>query len=190
MSPIESAHRLLAPRVAYLIGTRALDGAVNLIPVSNLTSISTEPQQIALAAYKQWDTYRNLTNAAGFTISLPHIDQLDGVWRLGAKYSHYPYLSNAEKIADSGLLVDQSACAYGPVLSDGMGWAACRLVERLDFGGDHGVFIGRIEDVHFNPKYFGPEGVPRADLRPVMQITGNIFTTAADPRTIPYYQPT
>jgi flavin reductase (DIM6/NTAB) family NADH-FMN oxidoreductase RutF len=76
---LRKAHRLLSPRIAYLIGTRSRQGVANLIPVSNVTSISTEPQQIAIAVYKKWETHRTLLEAAGFTLSVPHIDQLDGV---------------------------------------------------------------------------------------------------------------
>lgn len=188
MSALDKAHRLLTPRIAYLIGTRASDNSPNLIPVSNLTSISTQPQQIALAVYKQWETHMNLGNTDGFTVSVPHIHQLEGVWKLGAKYSHYLYTDNAEKIAASGLAVDCDTSLYGPVLTDGMGWAVCQVVAKLDFDGDHGLFVGQIEHVYFNPTYLNPDGTPRGDAHPVMQITGNTFTTSAGTHTIPYYK--
>jgi flavin reductase (DIM6/NTAB) family NADH-FMN oxidoreductase RutF len=188
MSTLDKAHRLLAPRIAYLIGTRASDNSPNLIPVSNLTSISTQPQQIALAVYKQWETHKNLRNANGFTVSVPHIDQLEGVWKLGAKYSHYPFANNAEKIAASGLSVDHGTSPYGPVVTAGIGWMVCQTLAKLDFDGDHGLFVARIEQVYFNPTYLNSDGTPRGDPRPVMQITGNTFTTASDTHTIPYYE--
>ena len=188
MSVLNKAHRLLAPRIAYLIGTRASDNSPNLIPVSNLTSISTQPQQIALAVYRQWETHKNLRNTDGFTVSVPHIDQLEGVWKLGAKYSHYPYANNAEKIAASGLYVDYDTSPYGPVVTDGMGWAVCQTLAKLDFHGDHGLFVAQIKHVYFNPTYLNSDGTPGGDARPVMQIAGNTFTTAADTYTIPYYK--
>jgi flavin reductase (DIM6/NTAB) family NADH-FMN oxidoreductase RutF len=188
MSALDKAHRLLAPRIAYLIGTQVPDKSPNLIPVSNLTSISTQPQQIALAVYKQWETHKNLRNTDGFTVSVPHIDQLEGVWKLGAKYSHYPYANNAEKIAASGLSVDYDTSPYGPVVRDGMGWAVCQTLAKLDFDGDHGLFVAEIQHVYFNPTYLNLDGTPRGDARPVMQITGNTFTTVADTHTIPYYK--
>lgn len=184
---LNKAHRVLAPRVAYLIGTRATDNSPNLIPVSNLTSISTEPQQIMLAVYKQWQTHKNLRDGDGFTVSVPHFDQLEGVWALGAKYSRYPYGSTAAKITASGLSVDHETSLYGPILADGIGWATCGIIAKLDFEGDHGVYVGQIEHVNFNPQYLNPDGTPCGDVRPVMQITGNIFTTSADTHTIPYF---
>jgi flavin reductase (DIM6/NTAB) family NADH-FMN oxidoreductase RutF len=156
--------------------------------VSNLTSVSTTPQQIAVAVYKQWTTYENLATAPGFTLSVPHTDQLDGVWKLGAKYSRYPYADTVVKIAECGLTIDHAASGYGPLLSDGIGWATCRIIERLDFGGDHGLYIGQIEQAHFNPTYLNSDGTPKSEIRPVMQITGNTFTTANNSRSIPYYE--
>jgi flavin reductase (DIM6/NTAB) family NADH-FMN oxidoreductase RutF len=184
---LEKAHRLLAPRIAYLIGTRSPEGTPNLIPVSNLTSISTDPQQIALAVYKQWNTHHNLLTADGFTVSVPHIDQLEGVWKLGAKYSHYPYTTNTEKLAASGLAIDHETCPYGPILTDGIGWLTCRKLQNLDFGGDHTLFIAHIIQAHFNPHYLNPNGTPHTNTHPLMQVTGNTFTTTTPPQTIPYH---
>ncbi|MFE3059962.1 flavin reductase family protein [Nocardia sp. NPDC059239] len=185
---IERAHRLLAPRIAYLIGTVSADKTPNLIPVSNLTSVSTQPQQIALAVYKQWSTYETLQTAAGFTVSVPVFDQLEAVWKLGARYSHFPLAGPAEKLAASGLTLDHQASEYGPVVSSGIGWMSCRTITRLDLGGDHGIVIGQAEQVWFNPDYLEPDGTPRGNPHPVMQQTGNQFTSTADEFTsIPYY---
>lgn len=157
------------------------------MPVSNVTSISTTPQQIAIAVHKRWDTHRNLLATECFTLSVPHVSHLSGVWKLGAKYSHYPYTTNAEKIADSGLAIDHTASECGPVLSDGIGWMICRTLHKLDFEGDHTLFVAQAERVHFNSEYIDSAGIPCDDTRPLMQITGNTFTSTAGTRTIPYY---
>ncbi|MCP2280113.1 flavin reductase family protein [Nocardia amikacinitolerans] len=182
------AHRLLAPRIAYLIGTRGENGAPNLIPVSNLTSVSTKPQQVAVAVYKEWKTHQNLRTAAGFTVSVPTFDQLDGVWKLGARYSKFPITEPADKLSASGLALDYTSSSYGPVMPSGLGWMACRIVARLDLGGDHGLAIGEVEQVWFNADYLTPDGVPHNVTHPLMQQTGNQFITTADTSsTISYF---
>jgi flavin reductase (DIM6/NTAB) family NADH-FMN oxidoreductase RutF len=65
-------HRLLAPRIAYVIGTTGAKGP-DLAPVSNLTSVSRSPQVIVIAVYKEWQTYANLREGSGFTVSVPHV---------------------------------------------------------------------------------------------------------------------
>jgi flavin reductase (DIM6/NTAB) family NADH-FMN oxidoreductase RutF len=184
----KNAHRLLAPRVAYLIGTRAKESdAPNLIPVSNVTPISNQPQQVVVAVFKEWETHHNLGNAEGFTLSVPHLSQLEGVWKLGAKYSRYPTNSTLEKIQLCGLQIDHTISPYGPVLVDGIGWATYQIVTTLDFNGDHGVHIGQLQQVGFNPQYLNPDGTPKTDTNPVMQITGNLFAQTGGTQRIPYY---
>lgn len=184
---ITKAHRLLAPRIAYLIGTRDLGGVPNVIPVSNVTSVSTDPQHVLLAVYKQWRTYETLLNAEGFTLSVPLIKHLQGVWKLGAKYSRYPVASPREKLAASDLSFDCDESSYGPVLVDGAGWIECQVIKLADFDGDHGLIIGQAQRAWFNPEFLNPDGVPHTQANPLMQVTGNRFATATQFQQVPYY---
>lgn len=184
---VAKAHRLLAPRVAYLIGTRDHNGTANVIPVSNVTSVSTDPQHVLLAVYKQWRTHDVLLDAAGFTLSVPLIGHLEGVWILAARYSHYPAANPHEKITASGLTFDYDASPHGPVLVDSIGWMDCHVIERIDLSGDHGIIIGQAQQVWFNPEFLDPEGIPHTQTSPLMQVTGNRFTTATQLQQVPYY---
>lgn len=185
---VDLAHRLLAPRIAYLIGTKDQTGTANLIPVSNLTSVSTKPQQVAIAVLKQWRTYENLLTADGFTVTVPTIEQLDSVWKLGARYSKYPVVDPVEKLASCGLELDRDASPYGPVVPSGIGSLSCRLVTRIDLNGDHGITVGEVEQVWFNSEYLTAEGKPKGVVHPLMQQTGNLFTTSTEPIVaIEYY---
>lgn len=183
---LRKAHRLLAPRVAYLIGTRSVRGESNLIPVSNVTSISTDPQLITLAVFRKWMTFENLVNASAFTLSVPKVEQLPGVWQLGARYSRFRFESTAEKMIASGLSILDPDDLPAPVLEDGLGWLACRMVQQVDVNGDHGVFIGEVTRVAFDGRSFDSEGMPTAPLHPLMQVTGNRFTTSGETTTIEY----
>ena len=186
-NPVDKAHRLLAPRIAYLIGTRDPHGEPNLIPVSNVTSVSTNPQHVLLAVYKHWLTYQNLLIAEGFTLSVPLLNHLHGVWILGAKYSGYPAQNPYEKLAAADLALDHQASPYGPVLTTGTGWMQCRTTARIDLGGDHGLIIGLVEHAWFNPNLLTPDGTPRSQTQPLMQITGNRFTTPGETHQIRYH---
>jgi flavin reductase (DIM6/NTAB) family NADH-FMN oxidoreductase RutF len=186
-SSARKAHRLLAPRITYLIGTRDHAGTSNVIPVSNVTSASTDPQHVLLAVYKQWRTYETLLNAEGFTLSVPLINHLQGVWKLGARYSRYPAASPQEKLAASELSFDYDKSSYGPVLVDGIGWIECRVIQLADFDGDHGIVIGRVQKTWFNPDFLDLDGVPHAQTNPLMQVTGNCFTTSTQLQQVPYF---
>ncbi|HEU0090109.1 MAG TPA: flavin reductase family protein [Pseudonocardiaceae bacterium] len=184
---VEKAHRLLAPRIAYLIGTRDHKGAPNVIPVSNVTSVSTDPQQVALAIHKKWQTYEILLNTEGFTLSVPLIEHLNGVWILGARYSGYPAVDPGEKLAAAGLSFDYGASLHGPVLTDGIGWMQCVIIERIDLGGDHGLIFGQVQRAWPNTVFLDSEGVPHTQTMPLMQVTGNRFTTTTHLQQVPYY---
>lgn len=81
----------------------------------------------------------------------------------------------------------QDISPYGPVLVDGIGWMDCRTIQRADLGGDHGLIIGQTRQAWFNPEFLNSEGIPHTEASPLMQVTGNRFTTAAQVRQIPYY---
>lgn len=82
---------------------------------------------------------------------------------------------------------DYEASSHGPVLVDGIGWIDCQIVERADFGGDHGLIIGQAQRAWFNPEFLNPVGVPHAETNPLMQVTGNRFATATQLQRVPYY---
>lgn len=182
------AHRLLAPRVVYLLGTRDQQGESNLIPVSNVTSVSTQPQHIAVAVFKEWHSHQALLRREGFTLSIPELGQLAGVWKLGAKYSKFPAASVADKIASSEIVIDESLSEFGPVVPSGIGWLICQIIARLDLGGNHTTFIGEVRDVWFNPEFLHTDGTPVVAIKPIMQQTGNFFTTAiSEQMVLPYF---
>ena len=151
-----------------------------------MTSVSVEPELIAVAVLKQWDTFSNLMTADGFTLSVPRLSHLEGVWKLGSRYSRYPYDDSAEKLRDCGLALSDPSDRPGPVLTDGLGWMECRTIHRLDSIGDHGLFIGEIRHVEFDESAYSPQGDPTGQLRPLMQVTGNLFTTGSDLVQTPY----
>jgi flavin reductase (DIM6/NTAB) family NADH-FMN oxidoreductase RutF len=62
----------------------------------------------------------------------------------------------------------------------------CRTVANPDFGGDHGVFVGEVVRVELNGDLFDNDGTLIGDLRPLMQVTGNVFATASQTFTLPF----
>jgi flavin reductase (DIM6/NTAB) family NADH-FMN oxidoreductase RutF len=149
--------------------------------------VSTDPQHVLLAVYKQWHTYETLLNTEGFTLSVPLISHLQGVWKLAARYSRYPTTNTQEKLVASDLSFDYDISPYGPVLVDGIGWMDCQIVELADFGGDHGLIIGLAQRAWFNPEFLNLDGIPHTQVNPLMQVTGNRFTTATQYQQVAYY---
>src|SRR5579859_754719 len=100
--PLQFAHRVLAPRISYVVTTINNKGQVNAAVFSNLTSVSTDPERIIMGVYKPWDTIKNLRQTKEFVINLPSKDLMEKVWICGDKHAGnpIPYGVNELKIAD------------------------------------------------------------------------------------------
>lgn len=172
-------HRLLAPRVAYVIGSKGPSGP-NLAPVSNVTSVSRVPQVVVVAVYREWTTFQNLQAAERFTISVPHRKLNDVVWRLGDRYSGFVPQEGMTKLDACEEHVSHEASSAGPVLRDAIGWLECRIVGRGDIESDHGIFFGAVTCAHFNSRYLDTDGGYTTNSEPVMQVVRNTFTTSTE----------
>ncbi len=188
-APARLCHRLLAPRIGYLIGTTGADGP-NIAPISNVTQVSADPQIFVIAVYRKWQTYMNLLEADGFSLSVPRAEHQDIVWRLGQKFSGFEIPEGETKLSASGGNFDFNASRFGPVLADATGWCECELMTRLDTPEtDHGVFLGRVLRGGFNEKFMNPDGTYLQNSKPLMQVVLNNFATTTDHWEQPWLGP-
>ena len=182
----KNLHCILAPRLVVTIGTKAPDGRANIIPINNITSVSTEPGMVIIAVYKPWVTAANLQTAKGFTVSVPQRSQLELVWKLGAKYSGYN--SGQDKIEEFGNELDLEFSPHGPVLKDALGWLECKIIDLpKDVGGNHLMVIGQFTKAMVNPEFYNEAISPQGNPKPFMQWEHNKFAEASDIFSIPYF---
>lgn len=182
----DKIHRILAPRLVVLIGTTSKDGRKNIIPINNITSVSTDPGMALIAIYREWITASNLMQTKGFTISVPSREQLELVWKLGGKYSGYN--SGKDKMDEFKESFDLDFSEYGPVLKDSLGWIECKIIDLpKDVGGNHLMVIGQYTKAMVNPKYYDKEISPIGNPKPFMQWERNHFAEASDIFSIDYF---
>jgi flavin reductase (DIM6/NTAB) family NADH-FMN oxidoreductase RutF len=183
----DKLHRILAPRLVVTIGTTSPDGRKNIIPINNITSISTDPGMAIIAVYKPWITADNLKTAKGFTVSVPHREQLELIWKLGQKYSGYN--SGKDKIEEFKDNLDLEFSEYGPVLKNALGWLECKIIDLpKDVGGNHLMVIGQYTKAMINPGYYNEEISPKGNPKPFMQWERNNFAEASDIFSIDYFK--
>lgn len=183
----DKIHRILAPRLIVAIGTVSESGRKNIIPINNITSISTDPGMVLVAVYYPWITADNLKSAKGFTISVPSKDQLELIWKLGQKYSGYK--SGLEKTEEFKNDLDMIFSSHGPVLKNALGWIECEIVSRpKDAGGDHLIIIGKYTKAAVNKKHYTKEISPIDNPKPIMQWERNNFSAAEDIFSINYFK--
>ena len=185
---LSAAHRVLAPRLVLLVGTQSSAGVGNCIPVSNVTSVSTAPEAVAVAVYHEWQTAQNLLAASGFTMSLPSASQLPLLWQLGAKYSGYANVAKSAKMEEFHEQLDWGFSSYGPVLIGAIAWFECVIERRVTDLGDHYLVIGVVTRVVADPEVYDPLGDSPHVPEPVMQWTRNHFTTPGPLLDLDFYQ--
>jgi flavin reductase (DIM6/NTAB) family NADH-FMN oxidoreductase RutF len=179
-------HRILAPRLVVLIGTASEDGRKNIIPINNITSVSVSPSMVLIAVYKSWITAKNLESATHFTVSVPHREQLELVWKLGAKYSGYELKD--DKISEFSENLDLNFSQHGPVLKDALGWIEYEITEKPDSSKtDHLLIIGTFTNAFINPNYYTDKITPIGNPKPFMQWETNHFVEASDIFTVDYF---
>jgi flavin reductase (DIM6/NTAB) family NADH-FMN oxidoreductase RutF len=176
--PLEVAHRLLSPRVGYLIGSGGNDSP-NIIPVSNVTSVSTSPELIAVGIYEKWAMAETVKRTGGFTLAVPSIDQLEFVWKLGASYSRYKGDGSGGKMLEFRDSLDQEWSDFGPVPVEAIGRMECKVTRLITDLGDHLWFVASVQRAEAASEFFGEDGLPRSAFHPVMQVVGNWMTTSA-----------
>jgi flavin reductase (DIM6/NTAB) family NADH-FMN oxidoreductase RutF len=181
------AHRVLAPRLVLLVGTQSPTGTGNCIPVSNVTSVSTSPEAVAVAVYHQWQTAQNLLAAPGFTLSLPSAGQLRLLWQLGAKYSGYADVATRPKMEEFREKLNWDFSSYGPVLTGAIAWLECVIERRITDIGDHCLVIGVVTRVMADPEVCDPLGSPPRIPEPVMQWSRNHFASPGPQLDIDFY---
>ena len=179
-APASLCHRLLAPRIGYLIGTVGESGP-DLAPISNLTQVSSDPQVFVIAVYRKWQTYRNLRESAGFSLSVPRIEHADVVWRLGNRFSGFNVEAGQNKLEASGGKFNHEYSGFGPVLADATGWCECEIRSEVELPeGDHGVFLCRVLRGAFNPEFIREDGTYVTNSKPLMQVVLNAFATSSE----------
>lgn len=180
-------HRILAPRLVFLIGTRSADGTMNIIPITNVTSVSVEPCRVIVAVYKPWQTCSNLRSSKGFTLSLASKHQLGLIWKLGAKYSGYE--SNLSKMTEFRHALDLTFSRYGPVLKGALGWMEFEITNRPQSAkGDHMMVVGECWKAMVDPSRYTEDITPKSTPKPLMQWERNSFSTSEDIFKIAYYK--
>ncbi|HEX5447965.1 MAG TPA: flavin reductase family protein [Candidatus Saccharimonadales bacterium] len=182
----DKIHRILAPRLIVTIGTTSKDGRKNIIPINNITSVSTEPGMCLIAVYHPWITAKNLKTAKGFTISVPSKNQLELIWKLGQKYSGYE--SNLEKVEEFKRDLNLNFSDYGPVLKEALGWIECEIVDLPDYvDANHLLVIGKYTKAAVNEGFYTDEINAKNNPKPIMQWERNNFSAASDIFSLDYF---
>ncbi len=123
--------------------TTALDGRLHGVTVSAFTSVSLDPPLVLIALGNETATRDMLTESGIFAVNLLSDDQEF----LSERFAARAPLVN-EEFEDVPYFI---AVTGAPVLEHSLAWYDCR-VEATYPGGDHTLFVGRVEAIGFGDR--------------------------------------
>ena len=133
--------------------TTALDGRLRGVTVSAFTSVSLDPPLVLIALANEATMRDMLAESGIFAVNLLSDDQ---------EFLSERFAARAPIVNEEFEGVPYRAQATGaPILEKSLAWYDCR-VEAIYGGGDHTIFVGRVEALGF-----GDEG-----RRPLIYLAG------------------
>lgn len=175
--PIDKAHRVLAPRIAYIVTSVDKGGRVNAASFSNLTSVSTEPERLVLAVYRAWDTIRNIRATREFVVNVPSKNLLKEVWICGDKYAGNPIPAGIDELKIAGLTEIPSEKVKPPRVAECPMHLECKVVWIKNVG-DHYLILGDIVSASYTDGVFDKELIQIIPKTlPLMEISRGFFTS-------------
>lgn len=174
--PLDKSHRIISPRIAYIVTTVDKEGRVNAGVFSNLTSVSTEPERLVLSVYKPWDTIRNIRQTKEFVVNVPHKDLIEKVWICGDKYAGNPIPKGIDELQVAGLSEIPSEKVKPPRIAECPMHLECK-VGWIKNVGDHYLVLADIVAASYSDGAFDSELLPNVlQTQPLFEIARGLFT--------------
>ena len=174
--PLEKAHRIISPRIGYIVTTVDAKGLVNAAVFSNLTSVSTKPERLVLAVYKPWDTIRNIRQTKEFVVNVPHKNLMEKVWICGDKYAGNPIPPKINELKVAALTEIHSKKVRPPRVAECSMHLECKVKWIKDVG-NHYLVLGEVVAASYTKGVFnGNWRQVVSKTKPLLEIGGGLFT--------------
>lgn len=158
------AKTCLYPMPTTLVGAN-VNGRPNYLAVAYCGIVQTSPAMIAIALRESRFTNAGIKENGTFSVNLPSEEM--------TKVTDYCGLASGREV-DKSKLFD---AFYGelktaPMIKECPINMECRLIQRLDCGGSHDIFIGEIVEVYAGEQYL-TNGLP--DIKKINPILLSIY---------------
>jgi len=174
---LKFAHRLICPRVVYIITTISKNGVVNAGSFTNLTSVSSNPQRLVFSTVERNDTFKNIRQTREFVVNIPSVSLLEKVWICGDKYAKMPIPSHISELTVVNFTPISSEKVKPPRIKECFGHLECKVVWIRNVG-DHFLILGEVVAASCNEGTFDRQFIPRVEkTKPLLQISGPYFTS-------------
>jgi len=123
-----------------IITTKNQDG-IHGLTVNAFTSVSLDPPLILVCIQQNGLSHSTLSECETFVVNILSLEQKE----LSDRFAN-PALDSEERFRDLSFQVSENGV---PILAGNLGHLECRVVNQFE-GGDHTIFIGRVENGDFS----------------------------------------
>ncbi len=168
------ANRLYSPQLIGLITTIYPNGKPNVATFAWITSVSSNPEMIAVCLAPKRYTYECIAHNKEFVINLPTVDIIDKVWFCG-KHSG----RDVDKFKETGLTPLDSIRVKPPRIKECATHLECKLANTFEIG-DHIVVIGEVIAKSCEDGMMVGGSLDVAKVKPLLHAGGSKFVVASE----------
>lgn len=134
----EAVRKKILRKINYGLFVATSDAASATI--NWVSQVSFKPPVIAVAIQKTSGLNAAMTSSKKFALSFLGKNQK----AVAKEFFKSPTLQSG-KLAGFDIEMKTTGC---PILKDCLGAVECEVMQKLDFGGDHDIFLGNVVDAH------------------------------------------
>jgi len=159
------------PKVVTLVGVK-VEKRANFMAVAWDTPVSLNPLRIGVSISPERYTYQMIKKAGDFTCNFLTFDQLDTIHKCGRLSG-----TDVDKVKTIPIQIENSEKIISPGIKSAYAILECTL-DRVIPCGDHDLFVGKVELIHYKQEYFDEEGLFKGDkFSPVFYLGPNTYVT-------------
>lgn len=166
------ANRLYCPQLVGLVTTLDSNGKPNIATFAWITSVSFDPEMIAICLSSKRYTYECIKYSREFVINLPTVGILKEVWFCGTHSGR-----DVDKFKETGLTPINSKQLNAPRVKECIAHLECRLTKSSEIG-DHIALVGKVVAKSCDSGAIVDGTLDPTVVKPVFHLGGSKFTTA------------
>ncbi|WP_312361718.1 flavin reductase family protein [Ensifer sp.] len=169
--PHDPFKAIVSPRPIGWIGTRALDGSLNVAPYSFFNAISDRPKLVMFSSSGYKDSVRNIEATGEFTASFASLNLREAINKTSIAAPH-----GESEFQIAGLTPVDGTLIRAPFVGEAYAALECRMTEMFQpkaldgEPSDNYVVIGQVVGIHIRDEAIRDGRFDMATVRPLARL--------------------
>jgi flavin reductase (DIM6/NTAB) family NADH-FMN oxidoreductase RutF len=170
---------LVIPRPIGWIGTKAVNGELNLAPFSFFNAVSSEPPIVLFSAGRHFDRPKDSVTFAEesgvFTVNIVSEDLADAMNRSSGTFA-----PGEDEFVIAGLTPVMGTAVDAPMVGEAPANLECRVIDVIDIGAATRMVLGGVAMIHVREDALDGSRVNPDALRAIGRLSGSSYATTRD----------